>query len=320
MGHIIGIDRLQKMSKTVSVCPSCGRNKIEKIGKTPETIVFAGVIRDASIIKTTLYKCSSCHLHFKYPQLEKEELDILYMKAPETMWQSQADKRTDWKIASSWIKDEFETGAILDVGCFDGEFLKQLGANYECSGIEINDKAAQIAKMRGAIIAGADISDILKSKKKYDVITAFDVIEHVNDPRAFLKTLLSAVKPGRSVIISTGNTAALSWRLMGSSYWYSAYAEHISFINPYWCHHLAQSLGLKILRQEFYAHSDTDAANRLKDLAINLLYRISPDAIAILRRHGAGKTGAKNYNLMNRYPPAWASATDHFITLFRKPL
>ncbi len=309
-----------KMTRLVFACPSCGGSEIKKTGKIPETNEFSGVKHSRPIINNDLYECSSCHLHFKYPQLDKAALDALYKKAPENVWHSQADKRTDWKIAAGWIREDSEVEAILDVGCFDGEFLKQFDTSYECSGIEINEKATRLARQHGITIAGTDINDILNSPQKYDVITAFDVIEHVNDPLDFLKTLLSRVKPGSSVIISTGNTRALSWRFMGSKYWYSAYAEHISFINPDWCRHVAQNLNLTIARQELYAHSDIGVASRVKDLAKNLLYRTSPEAIAILRRRGAGKSGVKNENMMNLYPPVWASATDHFITQFRKPL
>jgi 2-polyprenyl-3-methyl-5-hydroxy-6-metoxy-1,4-benzoquinol methylase len=300
-------------------CPSCKSVATHSIGAIPQTDVFAGNVLPGPLPSGALYCCCECYLHFRYPRLSKECLDELYRKSNTNNWQYEPKGRKDWKIAAKWLDESLGQGRILDVGCFDGGFLAYLGENYQRSGIEIYPEAVRRAEEKGIRVIGRDFSNLEKLDEEYDAVVTMDVIEHVLNPHFFLRSLAVAARPGGLIIISTGNTDALSWKIMGSRYWYCTIAEHISFINPRWCKQAAQCVGLKLELMTTFSHSDAALPHRLVECAKNFFYRLSPASAAWLRRWGLGGKEAKRHESLAWHPPCWISARDHFITLFRKP-
>jgi hypothetical protein len=145
-----------------------------------------------------------------------------------------------------------------------------------------------------------------------------DVIEHVSHPGKFLASLVKATRPGGLIIISTGNTAAMPWRLMGGMYWYCSIAEHISFINPRWCKHTAEELGLAIEDLVTFSHEPAKVPEACVQAAANLLYRCLPSLAYTLRRFYA-QSKSKACRPADRTPPHWRSARDHLLVAFRVP-
>lgn len=248
----------------------------------------------------------------------KSELDALYRQGDTASWQYHPVKRLDWQIATAIIHKNKGTSSILDVGCFDGRFLDHLGVDYQRAGIEVHPLAAEYAAAKGIQIVGRDFSDLDTLTTSFDVVVAMDVIEHVGNPRNFLESLSKVTRPGGLVIISTGNTAARAWRLMGGMYWYCSIAEHISFINPHWCKHTAKKLGLVIDDFMTFSHEPARAPEAFVQASANLFYRCLPNLAYNLRRLYAqwkGNACRPSY----RTPPHWRSAEDHLLVAFRVP-
>jgi SAM-dependent methyltransferase len=261
-------------------------------------------------------------LFFRYPQLSKRELGELYQYGSKDSWKRVPGSRRDWKLARQWINDQFGTGSkVLDVGCFDGDFLYELGDDYDRYGIEIHPIAAKRAGQRGIHIVRRDFDKLADLNYQFDVIVAFDVIEHVSDPKIFLKSLADVIRTGGMVIVSTGNTQAPSWRFMGSRYWYCTIAEHISFINPVWCNHVVPDCFLVVEQITKFSHVDNlnfGMGYKIKEISKNVLYRSMPWLAAWLRSMGAGKRKVSQHPELKHFPPSWMSAKDHFIIGFRK--
>ena len=83
-------------------------------------------------------------------------------------------------------------GCLLDIGCAFGLFVEMASYNFEAEGIDISSYTIGIAKER-APKCRFYVSDILKftSKKKYDVITSFDTLEHIPELDKSLKKIKS---------------------------------------------------------------------------------------------------------------------------------
>lgn len=247
--------------------------------------------------------------------MAKEELDALYQGGSETTWSSPLDSRTDWRIGREWIEQLVPMGSrILDVGCFDGGFLEPLVDSYQCSGIEIHQSASERAKQKGIEVIGSDFSEVTEG---FDCITAFDVIEHVEQPMAFLDHCLAAVRPRGWVLVSTGNLDAFSFRMMGSRYWYCTIAEHISFLSPVWFRAVEQKGGC-IVKRAMFAHGRASALRQLREAANNVLYRTNPWAFRTLRKLGFGGKSVHVFPELADHPPLWGSARDHFMVLVQK--
>jgi SAM-dependent methyltransferase len=225
----------------------------------------------------------------------------------------------DWQIATAIIHKQEGVSSVLDVGCFDGRFLDHLGNGYDRAGIEVHPLAAEYAAAKGIQIVGHDFSDLDTLATPFDVVVALDVIEHVGNPRIFLESLAKATRPGGLIIVSTGNTAALSWRLMGGMYWYCSIAEHISFINTHWCKRTAEGLGLAIDDLRTFSHEPAKMPDAFIQATANLFYRCLPGLAYKLRYFYArckGNTCRPSY----RTPPHWRSAEDHLLVAFGVPL
>lgn len=296
-------------------CPDCG-NSVDLIGFIPSGDVFAGRVMERPLNGGQLYRCRNCSLGFRWPQLSKRELDSLYEQGDKLAWSAPKNSRKDWRTARDWIRQSLPVNnRILDVGCFAGGFLEPLVESYSCFGIEINSSARRSAERKGIEIIGDDFAAIAGG---FDCITAFDVIEHIKRPRAFLNDCLKAVNPGGWVIISTGNLDAFAFRLMGSRYWYCAIAEHVSFISPEWYARLDNQNDCRMLKQITFSHSNSSRSRQIRETLANLLYRIAPPVFRLLRKLGVGCKNPAAHPELADHPPGWMSARDHFMVLIQK--
>lgn len=109
---------------------------------------------------------------------------------------------------------------LLDIGCGGGlvcEALSRLGGNV--SGIDADENAINVASEH-AVQSGLDINyeatsseKLLDKEKRYDVVLALEIIEHVSDPDLFVKSVLELCKPDGLVIFSTLNRTPKSYAL-----------------------------------------------------------------------------------------------------------
>lgn len=267
-------------------CVSCGGTALSR-GPVPHATQFAGQPIDSA--DATLYACSDCDLQFKWPHPADADRHALYTNAPRDHWSADVPRGDLPAVRDALSRALPANATVLDVGCFDGAFLATLP--FEKFGVEINPAAARAAAERG-ITVFERIPD-----RRFDAAIAIDVIEHVDDPRAFL---LELAKVADVIVIATGNSHAWTSRLMGARSWYVANPEHLSFINPEWC----RGVGLPIVSIANVAHELRPFAFRAKQALANFLYLLAPGLVRRLRG-GAGD------------PPSWIAARDHFVVVFR---
>ncbi len=105
---------------------------------------------------------------------------------------------------------------ILDIACNDG-YLAQIYSKYgSVSGIDLNEEAVKKAKASGidAVVADVFDMDTVFSGKKFDVIIAGDIIEHVFDTDLFLKKIYAVLDMNGTILLSTPNLVSLGRRIM----------------------------------------------------------------------------------------------------------
>ena len=120
-----------------------------------------------------------------------------------------------------------DPGRWLDVGSSTGEFVSAaIAQGFEATGIELAAHAVARAQEAGRPVVQSSI-ETFESPHPFETVTAFDVIEHVTDPRKFLDHLHGLVSPDGVLVLTTPNTKSLSRRLMGSRWYFYLPQEHL---------------------------------------------------------------------------------------------
>ena len=114
----------------------------------------------------------------------------------------------------------YEGLSILDIGCGGGlvcEPMARLGA--EVTGIDADANAIAVARQHAAD-GGLNIAykttsseQLVKEKKRFDVVLALEIVEHVADVDGFVRNCVDLCAPGGLIVFSTLNRTAKSFIL-----------------------------------------------------------------------------------------------------------
>ena len=91
---------------------------------------------------------------------------------------------------------------ILDVGCGTGANLKMLGLYGQAEGVDISEQAVEFCRQRGlgGVKLGA-IEELPFEDQSFDIVTALDVIEHLDDDAAGLQEMRRVLRPGGTLLL-----------------------------------------------------------------------------------------------------------------------
>ena len=171
-----------------------------------------------------------------------------------------ADGYSDYRAAEPVLRREFarsvelirgycRAGRLLDLGCAYGFFLKEAERYFDVAGIELAEAAA--AHCRGAglnVLSGVADADNMARIGKVDVITLFDVIEHLPHPDETLALCDRYLRPGGIIVITTGDFASPFARLAGARWRLMTPPQHLWYLTPDSLRGLAAGLGLVLER------------------------------------------------------------------------
>ena len=95
-------------------------------------------------------------------------------------------------------------GAILEIGCGTGHNFGMLSEFGHVDALELDDQARGIAEKRlGRSILSAPLPELAGvPQRHYDLIGAFDVIEHIDDDRAAVASIAARLKPGGKFVMT----------------------------------------------------------------------------------------------------------------------
>ena len=178
---------------TLESCPICSGDRITQFrqaGIAPRVIheIMPGVKVNAAVI-SRYSVCQSCNLIFQNPRMSDSELNKFYSQGVYrktlnlTAEQKDKDELYRTKIDSEIIKRYVgKVKSHLDIGCSRGYLLDEIGAIVK-AGVEagIDDVTVKGIKIY------AKMSQV--SHKKFDLVTAIHVLEHVGKPLDYLKTM-----------------------------------------------------------------------------------------------------------------------------------
>ncbi len=109
-----------------------------------------------------------------------------------------------WSVVRSLL-DELSPRAVLEVGCGQGGFGARIAARAHYVGVEPDEQSYALARSRvepfGGIVRHGT-SDIVSADEHFDLICAFEVIEHLEDDTATLSDWVGRLNPGGAMLVS----------------------------------------------------------------------------------------------------------------------
>src|SRR5262249_12999095 len=132
------------------------------------------------------------------------------------------------------VRRERAAGRLLDVGCATGAFLRcAADAGWEVVGVEpaaaLSAGAREVLAGRGEGI-GATLQDARLPPASFDAGTLWDVLEHVPDPVAFLRTGAALLKPGGHLYANVPDLDSLQARVLRGR-WPLLLPEHLTYFS-----------------------------------------------------------------------------------------
>lgn len=169
-----------------------------------------------------IVKCKRCGMVYNNPQFSPELLDRMYKEVEDPTYVEESGARAlTFKRSLEQLQNYAQpSGKMLDVGCYSGAFMKVAAdAGWEIEGVELSRWAAGIAAgLNIGPVYNKPLADLEPSQHQYDVITMWDVVEHLTNPADMFRDALHLLKPGGLLAVSTHLADSLAVRLMGTRY------------------------------------------------------------------------------------------------------
>lgn len=143
-----------------------------------------------------LYYSHESDLIFFNPSVTGSE--FFYEKLQNFEWYYM-EQKNEYDYASQLIK---ESDIVLEIGSGKGAFAKKIPSkNYV--GLELSQSAIEMALENSVYVISESIqSHAINNTAKYDVVCAFQVLEHIADIRSFIESSILCLKPGGILIYS----------------------------------------------------------------------------------------------------------------------
>jgi SAM-dependent methyltransferase len=182
--------------------------------------------------------------------------------------------------------------SLLDVGCGTGEVLLEARERgWSVQGVEpIEDASREAREERGLDVRTATLEESGLPQAEHDVVSAFHVLEHIADSRAFLSSLARWARPGGWVAIEVPNFDSSIRRYHGSNWSGLRPLEHVVHFTPATLGAAFERVGLRPVRvtTASYVGPPQDLDNAIADLA---KFRWRP-LVAPLSRRAGDRDGA----------------------------
>jgi len=200
-----------------------------------------------------LDRCQACSLVWLSNPPHPSEMHLHYTDAYHRIISAGGENSpARWGFRKEALDHYKHSGTLLDLGCSSGAFLTFMrNESWRLYGIEMSPEAAKTAESSsGAQVFAGDIPDAPFHPESFDVITCFDVLEHLYQPRQVMVKVAEWLKPGGIFYVLVPNVDSAEARVFGS-YWHGLeLPRHLFHYSPASLKFLAASVGMRELSLE----------------------------------------------------------------------
>src|SRR6478609_2938708 len=205
--------------ESVNNCPICKGNHF--------TLFNHCIDHTTSGETFSIYQCSTCNFLITSPRPDTNSIGKYYQSENyishtnssksviDKIYKSVRSITLQWKL--NQIQKHQKSGTILDYGCGTGEFLNTCTtASWKCIGVEPSSEARLKAEHLTNLKLSQSLSKI--TSDKFDVITLWHVLEHIEDLNEKLSELKNHLAQDGTIFIAVPNYESLDGKLY-QSHW-----------------------------------------------------------------------------------------------------
>ncbi len=224
---------------------------IKKYGRIPADLL---VKRDCPICKSqdysnvlnkdylTIVKCNKCNMVYTNPIFDEEHYLKAYSSVDyQNIVKELGEKSHEYRVKRfgdervSYLKNhlkEVQNIKHLDIGCSTG-FVVEAAANegWDSLGIDLNPSAIEFGRKRGLNLKNTSLEELDTEIGNYNVITLFDVLEHIHDPLILIKECTKLLAKNGLIYVYVPNWDSASRLLMGEDAHFIWPTHHLNYFN-----------------------------------------------------------------------------------------
>ncbi len=202
-------------------CKICGGDDVH--------IEYDGIIRDGGLGKYTrkpvkMYRCNQCKVIWHEPMKNLDEYytsDEYRLSLEGTINEADFynlhDKESIDKLMYTGMV--YRDKVVADIGCGCGAFIDLIsGISKDVIAIEPTQAYREILSRKGYKVYRYAKNALEDFKESVDVVTSFDVIEHVESPLRFMQDVYELLKNGGKAYIGTPTETPVMRKLLGECY------------------------------------------------------------------------------------------------------
>jgi len=235
------------------VCNSCGADDTSPV-LTGHELLY-GIPGEF-----TLVQCNRCGLMYINPQPTVEELATYYPEGyePYTGTRTQQLGRLRRIVYLYGIQKRHRAilrymrpGRLLDIGCATGAFLDNMReCGWEVAGIEPGVRAATYARDElGLDVQNTTLEAARLEPESFDLVTMWNVLEHLSDPRQALYRIQEALRLGGLLVFAIPNAESYAVRLFGRHWAGYDIPRHLFVFPPTTLDRMVRAAGFEILER-----------------------------------------------------------------------
>jgi SAM-dependent methyltransferase len=189
-----------------------------------------------------IWRCGACEVQFVYPQPSESDLKKIYTSSyfqrGEKYGKGTSDSlplatRLNEKAKVDSVCKHRSQGSLLDVGCATGSFLSEAQKHgFTGVGVEISAEAGRLAREQYGLRVHNDLFSTELTAGSFDIVTLWDVVEHLASPSRVLRRAHELLKPGGVLILTTGDVSSWWARITGRRWPLLTPPQHLFFFTP----------------------------------------------------------------------------------------
>jgi 2-polyprenyl-3-methyl-5-hydroxy-6-metoxy-1,4-benzoquinol methylase len=202
-----------------------------------------------------IWVCRDCGFLMQWPVPEPVQLLGAYGAVEDPLYLAEKENRYLTFRRALGLLGPPAGRRLLDVGAYCGIFVDVARrAGFAAEGIEPSRWAVREARTLGIPVRNETLAEAARTGARYDVLTLWDVIEHLADPRQELLAAAELLRPGGELHVSTIDAASPLARALGAR-WPWLMEMHLFYFDHRTLPRLLEETGFRVSRRRAYTHT-----------------------------------------------------------------